>query len=297
LTSTDTYDPDRLNYDKELLRRFYFERGYIDFEVVDTLVNNDKLQDNFDILIKINEGKRYRIGTINVSSRMPNIDIENLKQKIVLKEKQFYEASQMEDSIQNLVDEMGREGFAFVDVDPMMTCHDDGTVDIDFKVKEGARVFINRIDISGNSRTLDKVIRREFRLNEGDPFNTDKVRRSRQRIENLGYFDKVDLKTIPVAGAEDKTDLAVNVSEKSTGAFNIGVGWSTYDDYTTAGFDENNDDHKIVVCGDMFDRMDETVQTYEFAKKMIEQDKLIYVRGNHEDLLFVNLTASLSTSI
>ena len=229
LTSTDTYDPDRLNYDKELLRRFYFERGYIDFEVIDTVVNNDKLQDNFDVLIKLKEGMRYRVGKVDISSHLPNINISHLKSKIAIKEKQFYEASLMDESIQNLVDEMGREGFAFVDVEPIMTRHENGSVDIDFKIKEGARVFINRIDITGNSRTLDKVIRREFRLNEGDPFNTDKVRRSRQRIENLGYFDTVDLKTVPVAGAEDKTDLAVNVSEKSTGAFNIGVGWSTYD--------------------------------------------------------------------
>ena len=229
LTSTDTYDPDRLNYDKELLRRLYFEKGYIDFEVLDTVVNNDNLQDNFDILIKIKEGKRYRIGKVEISTHMPKVDIEKLKQKINLKEKQFYEASAMDDSIQTLVDEMGRDGYAFVDVTPDLTRHDDGTVDVILKIKEGARVFINRIDIAGNSRTLDKVIRREFRLNEGDPFNTDKVRRSRQRIENLGYFDKVDLKTVPVAGAEDKTNLAVNVSEKSTGAFNIGVGWSTYD--------------------------------------------------------------------
>ena len=229
LTSTDTYDPDRLNYDKELLRRFYFERGYIDFEVLDTIVNNDKLQDNFDILIKVNEGKRYRIGKIDIASHMSNIDVEKLKKDIVLKEGGFYEASLMDDSIKNLVDSMGREGFAFVDVEPDLIRHENGSVDVNFKIKEGARVFVNRIDINGNSRTLDKVIRREFRLNEGDPFNTDMVRRSRQRIENLGYFDKVDLKTLPVAGAEDKTNLAVDVSEKSTGAFNIGVGWSTYD--------------------------------------------------------------------
>ena len=93
--------------------------------------------------------------------------------------------------------------------------------------------MLHRLDFfsceTGNSRTLDKVIRREFRLSDGDPFNTDKIRRSRQRIENLGYFDRVDIKTVPVSNAPDKTDLAVTVSEKSTGSFNIGVGWSTYD--------------------------------------------------------------------
>ena len=229
LTSTDTYDPDRLNYDREYLRRFYFQHGYIDFEVLDTIVDKDATEDNFNILIKISEGKRYKVGDVNVSSHIPDVSIDDLKKNIVLEKGDYYQASLMEETIQNLTDELGREGYAFVDVQPDFKKSKDGVVDIVFKVKEGARVFINRIDIVGNSRTLDKVIRREFRLNEGDPFNTDRIRRSRQRIENLGYFDQVDLKTVPVANAPDKTDLVVTVSEKATGAFNIGVGWSTYD--------------------------------------------------------------------
>ncbi len=229
LTSTDTYDPDRLNYDKEYLRRFYFQRGYIDFEVLDSSVEKDANEDNFNILIQVSEGKRYKIGKLDISTHLPDVDNERLNKQIMLKKGAYYQADLMEETIQNLTDELGREGYAFVDIVPDLKKNDDGVVDIDFKIKEGARVFINRIDITGNSRTLDKVVRREFRLNEGDPFNTDKIRRSRQRIENLGYFDKVDLKTIPVANADDKTDLAVSVSEKSTGAFNIGVGWSTYD--------------------------------------------------------------------
>ena len=229
LTSTDTYDPDRLNYDKEYLRRFYFQHGYIDFEVLDTIVNKDDAEDNFDILIKISEGKRYKVGDVNISTHISDVNIDDLKKKIVLEKGEYYQASLREETIQSLTDELGREGYAFVDIQPDFKKSKDGIVNVTFKVKEGARVFINRIDILGNSRTLDKVIRREFRLSEGDPFNTDKIRRSRQRIENLGYFDQVDLKTVPVANAPDKTDLAVTVSEKATGAFNVGVGWSTYD--------------------------------------------------------------------
>ena len=229
LASTDTYDPDRLNYDKEYLRRFYFQHGYIDFEVLDTVVNKDAAEDNFDILIKISEGTRYKVGDVSISTHIADVNVNDLKKKIVLEKGDYYQASLMEETIQNLTDELGREGYAFVDVQPDFKKNKNGVVNIVFKIKEGARVFINRIDILGNSRTLDKVIRREFRLNEGDPFNTDKIRRSRQRIENLGYFDQVDLKTVPVANAPDKTDLAVTVSEKATGAFNVGVGWSTYD--------------------------------------------------------------------
>lgn len=227
-TSTDTYDPDRLNYDRELLRRYYLQKGYIDFEVVDTDVKEDKENERFTITITVKEGVRYKVGNLDISTRLKDVDIEKLKKHIELTSGRFYEAELMERTIQNLVDELGRQGYAFGDVEPVMN-KKDGVVDITFRLKEGSRVFVNNIDIMGNSRTLDKVIRREFRLSDGDPFNTDKIRRSRQRIENLGYFDRVDVKTIPVSNAPDKTDLAVTVSEKSTGSFNVGVGWSTYD--------------------------------------------------------------------
>ena len=109
-----------------------------------------------------------------------SLDVEKLKKHIELTSGRFYEAELMERTIQNLVDELGRQGYAFGDVEPVMN-KKDGVVDITFKLKEGSRVFVNNIDIMGNSRTLDKVIRREFRLSDGDPFNTDKIRRSRQR--------------------------------------------------------------------------------------------------------------------
>lgn len=230
LSSTDTYDPDRLNYDKELLRRFYLRKGYVDFDIKDMIVKKDDKTGNFIITFDLNEGARYRFGSSSVKVTLPDVDAAKLQKQIAFKAGAFYNADLIEETIQNITDELGRLGYAFVEVLPEFE-KDPKThvVSIIFRVKEGARVFINRIDIKGNSRTLDKVVRREFRLNEGDPFNTDKIRRSRQRIENLGYFDKVDLKTVPVANAPDKTDIAVTVSEKSTGAFNVGVGWSTYD--------------------------------------------------------------------
>lgn len=228
-SSTDTFDPDRLNYDKELLRRYYFQKGYIDFAIDDTQVSQNA-EGNFIVKMTLNEGKRYRLGKVDIKSSLAGLDKEKLLKQMDLKRGRFYQASQIESAVQKLTDELGKDGYAFVDVEPELTRNEKtGVVDISFKVREGSRVFINRINISGNSRTLDKVIRREFRVAEGDPFNTEKIKRSRQRIENLGYFDKVDLKTVPVPNAPDKTDLAVDVSEKSTGAFNIGIGWSTYD--------------------------------------------------------------------
>ncbi len=228
-SSTDTFDPDRLNYDKELLRRYYFQKGYIDFAIDDTQVSQNA-EGNFIVKMTLNEGRRSRLGKVDIKSSLAGLDKEKLLKQMDLRQGRFYQASQIESAVQKLTDELGKDGYAFVDVEPELTRNEKtGVVDISFKVREGSRVFINRINISGNSRTLDKVIRREFRVAEGDPFNTEKIKRSRQRIENLGYFDKVDLKTVPVPNAPDKTDLAVDVSEKSTGAFNIGIGWSTYD--------------------------------------------------------------------
>ena len=229
-SSTDTYDPDRLEYDKEMLRRFYYSKGYMDFDIKDVTVQTDEKTKNFIVTFDLDEGKRYRFGTANIQVTLPEVNAQKLEKQISFKKGQIYNAEYIEETIQNITDELGREGYAFVEITPVFKKDPKTQVaDVTFKVKEGARVFVNRIDITGNSRTLDKVIRREFRLNEGDPFNTDKIRRSRQRIENLGYFDKVNLKTVPVANAPDKTDIAVDVSEKSTGAFNVGIGWSTYD--------------------------------------------------------------------
>ena len=229
-SSTDTYDPDRLEYDKEMLRRFYYSKGYMDFEIKDVTVQTDEKTKNFIVTFDLDEGKRYRFGTANIQVTLPEVNAQKLEKQITFKKGQIYNAEYIEETIQNITDELGREGYAFVEITPVFKKDPKPQVaDVTFKVKEGARVFVNRIDITGNSRTLDKVIRREFRLNEGDPFNTDRIRRSRQRIENLGYFDKVNLKTVPVANAPDKTDIAVDVSEKSTGAFNVGIGWSTYD--------------------------------------------------------------------
>lgn len=240
LTSTDTYDADRLNYDKDLLRRFYFERGYIDFAVLKTEVSKE--EKDYIISLEIKEGARYRVGDIDVRTTLKGISADKLKKEILLEKGKYYNAELLEETITKITDELGREGYAFVEVVPdFKQDKENKTVSVVFRIKEGERVFVNNISISGNSRTLDKVIRREFRLAEGDPFNTDKIKRSRQRIENLGYFDKVDFKSVPVAGGVDRTDIAVDVSEKSTGAFNVGIGWSTYDGLLLeAGIQERN---------------------------------------------------------
>ena len=229
-TSTDTFDPDRIEYDKELLHRFYIKRGYIDFELLDTQITQDPETKDFSVTFKIKEGQRYRFGEAKVQSQIARVDQDALQSQVAFSMGRYYNSDLIEETIQDMSDALGREGFAFVDIDVDLKRHpENAVVDVYFIIKESPRIFVNRIDISGNSRTLDKVIRRELRFAEGDPFNTDKLRRSKQRIENLNYFDKVDVKPVPVANARDKADVQIDVSEKSTGAFNIGVGWSTYD--------------------------------------------------------------------
>ena len=179
-TSTDTFDPDRIEYDKELLHRFYIKRGYIDFELLDTQITQDPESKDFSVTFKIKEGQRYRFGEAKIESQISRVDQEELQSQVAFSKGRYYNSDLIEETIQDMSDALGREGFAFVDIDVDLKRHpEEGVVDVIFTIKESPRIFVNRIDISGNSRTLDKVIRRELRFAEGDPFNTDKLRRSK----------------------------------------------------------------------------------------------------------------------
>lgn len=230
-SSTDTYDPDRLNYDKELLRRFYLQRGYVDFEVKNAVAELTPNKEGFIITIEVDEGKRYKFAEPQVKVNLPEYkDAKSLMKLVDFKKGAWFNSDLVEKTISNLNDEFSNKGYAFVDTTPEFQKDDKNqTVRIVFNVSEGEKVFVNKITINGNSRTKDKVIRREFRIKEGDAFNASKLRRSKQRVQDLDYFEKVDFKTSAVPGELGKTDIAVDVAEKSTGAFNVGVGWSSYD--------------------------------------------------------------------
>jgi outer membrane protein insertion porin family len=227
LSSDDNYDPDRLTYDRELLRKFYLSEGYADFRVVSAVAELTPARDGFFITFTIEEGERYRFGKIDVTNQLPNVKAEDLKALVTVSEGDWYNADQVDKTISALTEALGNRGYAFVDIQPRVKRNaDTRTIDVTFDVKEGPRVYVERIDISGNVRTLDKVIRREFRLVEGDAFNTSKLQRSEQRIKNLGYFKKVDVTTNP-GSTPDKTVIGVNVEEQSTGEFSVGAGYST----------------------------------------------------------------------
>lgn len=229
LSSDDKYDPDRLAYDRELLRKFYLEHGYADFRVETAVAELSPDRKNFFVTFSIEEGERYKVGKLNIHSNIPDLNPDMLKNSVTLKTGEWYKASDIETTITKLTNELGNLQFAFVDIQPQVNRNRDGhTVDVSFVVNEGQKTFVENINISGNARTLDEVVRREMLLVEGDPFNADKLKKSEKRIQDLGFFEKVEVK--PQQGSTpNKTNVDVVVAEKSTGELSLGAGFSTTD--------------------------------------------------------------------
>lgn len=227
LTSDDRFDPDRLNLDRELLRKYYLSEGYADFRVESAVAELAPNREGFFITFTIHEGERYKFGKVDVSTRFQGLDVDTLKGYLTMSEGDWYDADEVEKTQTAMADAVGSLGYAFVDVRPNIRRNRDTlTIDITFDIQEGPRVYVERIDIQGNTRTLDKVIRREFRLSEGDAFSTAKIKRTQQRLKNLGFFDKIDIQATP-GSTSDKTNLLVNVTEQSTGEITFGAGFSS----------------------------------------------------------------------
>jgi outer membrane protein insertion porin family len=228
-STDDTYDPDRLAFDQELLRRYYLARGYADFNVRSAIAELTPDGKSFVITFTVDEGQPYDFGAIEIDSRLRDLEPEQLRELIQTETGDTYNADRIEDSILALTEEIGELGYAFVEINPVPTKHEDEhTIDLTYVINEGSRVYVERIDIVGNVRTLDEVIRREFRIAEGDAFNTSLLRRSRQRIQDLGFFENVELRTLPGSTA-DRTRIEVDVTERSTGELSFGAGYSTSD--------------------------------------------------------------------
>jgi len=228
-SSADTYDPDQVAFDQDTLRRFYLNKGYADFRALSSIAELSPDKDAFFITFTIEEGERYKFGKVDIDTAIRELDPEPLRKLITVKEGDWYSAEEVEDSVLALTTEVGNFGYAFVDIRPgVKRNREDRTIDIIFDVKEGPRVFVERIDIGGNVRTLDRVIRREFRIVEGDAFNAAKLERSRARVNNLGYFSRVEVKT-EEGSSPDRTVVTMDVAEKSTGELGIGAGYSTTD--------------------------------------------------------------------
>mgnify|MGYP002725525224 CR=1 FL=1 len=227
LSSDDRYDPNRLTYDRELLRRFYLTDGYADFRVVSAVAELTPDRKDFFLTFTIEEGARYKFGKVDIEARLRDLKVEDITEIIEFEQDDWYDIEEVNDAISALTDKVGELGYAFVDVRPRINRNrKNQTIDVVFEVNEGPRVFVERIDIVGNVRTQDRVIRREFRLVEGDAFNSAKLRRSRQRIQNLGFFETVNIRRLP-GNSPDKTVINVDVEEKSTGQITFGAGYST----------------------------------------------------------------------
>ena len=227
LLSDDIYDPDQLQNDRELLRRFYLSQGYADFRVISAVAELTPDREDFFVTFTIEEGPRYKFGKIDLTTQLKDLDISALQALLTHDSDDWYNANEVEETVNKLTDAVGSQGYGFVDVRPRVERNrDNQTIDITYEINEGPRVFVERIDIVGNTRTQDRVIRREFRLVEGDAFNTAKLNRSRQRIRDLGYFKKSEIRRVE-GSAPDKAVLQVEVEEQSTGSLNIGGGFSS----------------------------------------------------------------------
>lgn len=223
----DTYDPDRLTFDRELLRRFYLKNGYAEFIVVSAVAEIAADREAFFVTFTVDEGRRFRFGQVAIRNELTKLDANLLRESITTLEDAWYNSDKVDASVDNLTDKLGEFGYAFVDVKPAVKRdRDTQRVKITYEIKEGPRVFVDRINIVGNERTVDRVIRREMRFSEGDAFNKSKMNRSQQRIENLDYFEKVEVTNEP-GEDPDQTNVNVEVEEKSTGDFSIGIGFST----------------------------------------------------------------------
>ena len=229
-TSMDTYDPDRFAYDQELLRRFYLRHGYMDFNIISSSAELSPNREDFYLTLVVEEGPRYKIGNVSVVSELKGLDADTVAGVVTVKSGAWYNNIKIENSELALINAVGAKGFPFVDVSSAAKRREgEDIVDLTFTIKEGQRLFIDEIQIMGNSRTQDRVIRREFRFAEGDAYSPTKIRRSKQRIENLNYFDRVIMDIEQSQEAMDRAILKTEVSEKSTGALKLGIGWSSYD--------------------------------------------------------------------
>src|SRR5579871_5835983 len=229
LGNGDTYDPDRVEADRDLIRRFYLKHGFADVQVVAALTEYDPDKKGFLVTFKIEEGQQYRVGSVKYESSIPNFDPNSLSSFSHVYVGSLYNAEALEKSVEEMQIEASRRGYAFAVVHPRGDRNfDSHTVSIVFSIDEGPRTYIERINIRGNTRTRDYVIRREFDISEGDAYNRALVDRAERRLKNLDYFKDVKITTEP-GSSSDRVILNVNLEEKSTGDFSVSGGYSTTD--------------------------------------------------------------------
>ena len=235
-SSGTSYDPDRLAFDQQKLRQFYLTQGYADFRVVSAIAELTPDKQDFIITYVVEEGDRYKFGDVKVESQIRDFDSDRLTTTLRMKKGDWYNAKMVEDTVESLSETAGLFGYAFADVNPdFQRDKETLTMGITFNVAESPRVFVERLDINGNTLTQDKVVRREFRLNEGDAFNSIQVKRTAERIKSLGYFQE-ELEVEQEQGsAPDRIVLTTNVEEKATGELSLSAGFSSIENFIFQG--------------------------------------------------------------
>jgi outer membrane protein insertion porin family len=227
ILTSDIYDPDRLELDQELLREFYRARGYADFTVLSAVAELSPDRRGFFITFTVDEGEQYTFGPQSVVSRTAGLDAAEFEELVLTVEGETYNADLVEDTIDRLIFLAGQKGFAFVRVEPRpIRDVENRTIGIVYELVEGPQVFVERIEIEGNTRTLDRVIRRQFDIVEGDAFNSRAVQQARRDIRGLGFFSNVEVET-QRGSAEDQAEILVSVEEQPTGSLTFGAGFST----------------------------------------------------------------------
>ncbi|MDY8109734.1 outer membrane protein assembly factor BamA [Fulvimarina sp. 2208YS6-2-32] len=223
----DIYAEERLRMDEEALRKFYYNRGFADFRVISSNAQLDPNDNTYFITITVDEGERYTFGDVRIDSTVDGVDAEALYSELETRSGEVYSAEDVEETLVNLTDRLAGSGFAFAQVTPRGNRDfASRTIGVDYVIDQGPRAYVERLEIRGNDKTRDYVIRREFDVSEGDAFNQVLVQRAKQRLENLGYFESVKVSTAP-GNEPDRVIVIVDVVEKPTGELSLGGGYTT----------------------------------------------------------------------
>lgn len=227
--TSDVYDPDRIASDLELIRRFYLKHGYADFRVTGSDAHYDPKQGGYIITITVEEGVQYKVAAVDIESHIPAINAASLRPYLRFSAGQIYNGDLVQKTTEALTKQVMKRGYVFSQVHPRGD-RDAATrtVKVVFVIDQGPRVYIERIDIHGNTRTRDYVIRREFDIAEGDAYNKVLIDRAERRLNNLGFFKKVTI-TTRQGSAPDRVIIDVNVQDQPTGSFSVSAGYSTLD--------------------------------------------------------------------
>ncbi|MDW2994562.1 MAG: outer membrane protein assembly factor BamA [Alphaproteobacteria bacterium] len=241
MTQFDTFDEDRIQYDAQMLRQFYLRNGYVDFAVTDINGTFTPDREYYSVVFTVNEGKKYKLGKLNVDNPFDDVPTEELVDIIPIKSGDIYNIDEIEETITLLRGAVADYGYAFISIEPVPTKNDDAqTIDMNFKIQKTNRIYLNTINILGNVRTFDTVIEQLIPMRSGDPFSLQTIEEGRQKLMRTRYFKDVQMVPTRVADS-NMMNLDIKVEEQPTGELSGGVGWSNINGFMVdAGITENN---------------------------------------------------------